>query len=102
MPSEMLPQGNKVKLTCQFKGREIEFQSIGRELFEVISYRNYPLCQLCRFVACSMHTSETSLFCCAAQRFVKDLGEEAVIENKISMQGRQMSMIIGKAASSAT
>jgi len=29
-------QGNKVKLTCQFKGREIEFQSIGRELFEVL------------------------------------------------------------------
>jgi len=36
------------------------------------------------------------------QKFAKDLGDEAVIENKPSMQGRQMSMIIGKAASSST
>ena len=28
-------QGNKVKLTCQFRGREMEFQNIGRELFDV-------------------------------------------------------------------
>lgn len=33
----VVPQGNKVKLTCQFRGREMEFQNIGRDLFEVRS-----------------------------------------------------------------
>jgi len=28
-------QGNKVKLTCQFRGREMEFQNIAREMFDV-------------------------------------------------------------------
>ena len=31
-----LVQGDKVKLTMQFKGREMEFKSLGREMFEVI------------------------------------------------------------------
>lgn len=28
-------QGDKVKLTMQFKGREMEFKNLGREMFQV-------------------------------------------------------------------
>ena len=55
-------QGDKVKLSLQFRGREIEMQSIGRDLFQVRSDRSLrisscrhlmglmltPLCELCR------------------------------------------------------
>ena len=30
-----LPQGDKVKLTLTFKGREMQFQEIGKDLFKV-------------------------------------------------------------------
>ena len=30
-------QGDKVKLTMQFKGREMEFQELGRQMFDVSS-----------------------------------------------------------------
>lgn len=33
-------QGDKVKLSLQFRGREIEMQSIGRDLFQVCSDRS--------------------------------------------------------------
>ena len=55
-------QGDKVKLSLQFRGREIEMQSIGRDLFQVRSDRSLrsstcrhpvglsltPLCEVCR------------------------------------------------------
>ena len=33
---ESLLQGDKVKLTITFKGREMQFQEIGRDLFKVL------------------------------------------------------------------
>ena len=46
--SEILLQGDKVKLTITFKGREMQFQEIGRHLFKVryISNTARPSCVL--------------------------------------------------------
>ena len=103
-------QGNKVKLTCSFKGREIEFQSIGRELFEVLPLvmrsvhapQTLTVPIACRAPAHRVLRRSAEQTSGATQRFLKDLGDEAVVENRITMQGRQMSMIIGKAASSSS
>jgi translation initiation factor IF-3 len=32
---KFIAKGNKVKLSCQFRGREMDFQDIGRDLFMV-------------------------------------------------------------------
>lgn len=39
-------QGDKVKLTCQFRGREMEFQDIAREMFEVRLLRHTSVMRL--------------------------------------------------------
>ncbi len=57
-----LLQGNKVKLTCSFKGREIEFQSIGRELFEVLPPLAQPLSASSRRALLTVQHA----FCCVA------------------------------------
>lgn len=65
---KFLEGGDKVKVICQFRGRENDFREIGREMFA---------------------------------RFVEDIGEVGVLENRPNMEGNSMTMIISPAVSKA-
>lgn len=58
---KFLAKGDRVKVSLQFKGREMENKDIGREMFN---------------------------------RLLLDLESEAVLEQKPSMQGRSMNMVL--------
>lgn len=38
---KFIAKGNKVKLSLQFRGREMEFRDIGKELMEVRTYKSW-------------------------------------------------------------
>lgn len=81
-----------MKLSLQFRGREIEMQSIGRDLFQVLikpySFKEYRGIDR----HCLSYAKPSSL--CAVQKFVDDVGTEAAVASKPEMQGRIMSMIL--------
>ncbi|GBG70671.1 hypothetical protein CBR_g7972 [Chara braunii] len=56
-----LRAGDKVKVSAQFKGREMEFRDLGIKLFE---------------------------------RFISDCADDAVVETKVTMEGRTMLMVL--------
>lgn len=60
--AQEIEKGNKIRLVCQFRGRENQFADQGFSLF---------------------------------QRFMEDLGENAVVERKAQKEGRLLTMIIG-------
>lgn len=59
---KFLKDGDKVKASIQFRGREMEFKDLGFKLFK---------------------------------RFQEDLGEVAVLESRIQLEGRSISMLLG-------
>ncbi|KAG6542062.1 hypothetical protein Mapa_016526 [Marchantia paleacea] len=56
-----LKDGDKVKVVCQFKGRELDFKDLAVKLFE---------------------------------KFQEDIGEAAIVEQKITFEGKTMIMVL--------
>ncbi|KAL2630345.1 hypothetical protein R1flu_015031 [Riccia fluitans] len=56
-----LKDGDKVKVVCQFKGRELDFKDLAVKLFE---------------------------------RFQEEIGEAAIVEQKITFEGKSMTMVL--------
>ena len=78
-----------MKLSLQFRGREIEMQSIGRDLFQVRSDRSSRSSNLQAPYGAYADASVR-----VVQKFVDDVGSEAAVASKPEMQGRIMSMIL--------
>ena len=54
MANKFLDGGDKVKLSCQFRGRENDFREIGREMFmKFLDDVGPAMVGRCRFTPCS-------------------------------------------------
>lgn len=109
--AKFLSKGHRVKLTLQFRGREMEFQQLGREMFAVSTVAaceggmGVPL--LARLSPQPSptpphHPTHPNPPCPVPhppthppQRFVEDCGSEVAVEQAPQMQGRQMNMVLG-------
>ncbi len=87
---KFIAKGNKVKLSLQFRGREMEFRDIGQELIEVGGRLWVWVCYGCSNKTCR-HILSTPPH---PQRFVNDLGDAATVEMGPKMVGRTMAVII--------
>jgi translation initiation factor IF-3 len=107
---KFLGKGHRIKLSLQFRGREMEFQQIGREMFEVrgggwvqlwLAGWLMPYGRVAQWPSGPCHIQQTNPFtpplCLPAflQRFVEDCGEDVSVEQAPQMQGRQMNMVLG-------
>lgn len=111
-------QGDRVKLTLTFKGREMQFQEIGRELFQACiapprqlstsRFRQAPVLRegvllsgqhgWCPHAGCITCTHDDWLTPAAAgaraQKFVEEMGEEAMVTQPARMAGNVMTLTL--------